>query len=51
MVANEFSVRREAWLFGPARELDPEEVDNLVGDWFKKVRSYVRVRARVHAAH
>lgn len=37
-VANEFSVRRESWLFGPIRELQPEEVDTLVGEWLKKVR-------------
>lgn len=36
-VANEFSVRRESWLFGPVRELQPDDVDTLVGEWLKKV--------------
>ncbi len=38
-ITNEFGLRYEEWLFGPVKDLNAEEVENNVGEWFKKVRS------------
>ncbi|GFR40055.1 hypothetical protein Agub_g593 [Astrephomene gubernaculifera] len=35
-ITNDFTLRREDWLFGPVRDLNAEEVENNVGEWFKK---------------
>ena len=37
-ITNDFGLRREEWLFGPVRDLNAEEVEASVADWFKKVR-------------
>ncbi len=37
IVTNEFAMRREDWLFGSIKHLDAEQVENCVGEWFKKV--------------
>ncbi|KXZ43278.1 hypothetical protein GPECTOR_96g744 [Gonium pectorale] len=36
-ITNDFTMRREDWLFGPIKDLDAEEVENKVNDWFKKM--------------
>lgn len=38
IVTNDFALRREDWLFGSIKHLDAEQVENCVGEWFKKVR-------------
>ncbi|KAG2427037.1 hypothetical protein HYH02_014682 [Chlamydomonas schloesseri] len=35
-ITNDFGLRREEWLFGPVRDLNAEEVEASVADWFKK---------------
>lgn len=37
-ITNDFSLRYEEWLFGPVKDLNAEEVETNVGEWFKKVR-------------
>ncbi|GLC77190.1 hypothetical protein PLESTF_001896200 [Pleodorina starrii] len=36
-ITNDFGMRYEEWLFGPVRDLNAEEVENNVGEWFKKM--------------
>ena len=37
-IASELSVRSEDWLFGSVQGLDPEEMDTLVTEWYKKMQ-------------
>ncbi|EFJ49499.1 flagellar inner dynein arm heavy chain 11 [Volvox carteri f. nagariensis] len=36
-ITNDFGLRYEEWLFGPIKDLNAEEVENNVGEWFKKM--------------
>ncbi|PNH05107.1 Dynein heavy chain 7, axonemal [Tetrabaena socialis] len=36
-ITNKFAMRREDWLYGPVKDLNAEEVESNVGEWFKKM--------------
>ncbi|KAG2500939.1 hypothetical protein HYH03_000764 [Edaphochlamys debaryana] len=36
-ITNDFALRREEWLFGSFKNLNAEDVENSVGEWFKKM--------------
>ncbi|GIL46228.1 hypothetical protein Vafri_3260 [Volvox africanus] len=36
-ITNDFGLRYEEWLFGPIRDLNAEDVETNVGEWFKKM--------------